>query len=84
MRSISPSDGARPLSALRPGQRGSVHHLRPHPGDRVDRLHALGVTHGAPITVLQTAPSFVFLCDQTELAVERVVADAIYIEVSEE
>jgi len=45
--------------------------------DRFDRLVALGVTPGASVTVLQVFPGIVFLCDQTELAVERSVAAAI-------
>jgi Fe2+ transport system protein FeoA len=51
--------------------------------DRVDRLVALGVTPGATITVLQTFPGIVFLCDQTELAVERAVADSIVVNIAE-
>jgi hypothetical protein len=34
---------------------------------------------GAAVTVLQTFPGIVFLCDQTELAIERKVADSILI-----
>jgi DtxR family Mn-dependent transcriptional regulator len=48
--------------------------------DRAERLAALGVTPGAPITVLQTFPSFVFVCDQTEMAVEPAVARCVYVE----
>jgi Fe2+ transport system protein FeoA len=47
--------------------------------DRFDRLVALGVTPGVSITVLQVFPGIVFLCDQTELVVERGVAAAIYV-----
>ena len=36
----------------------------------------LGVMPGARVTILQTFPGFVFLCDQTEFAVERTVAAA--------
>lgn len=50
----------------------------------MDRLLALGVTPGAPVTVLQTIPGVVFLCDQTELAVERAVADVIFVKPAEE
>ncbi|MGC4084294.1 MAG: FeoA family protein [Vicinamibacterales bacterium] len=71
------------LSALAPGARGTVHRIHAHGGDRVDRLVALGVTPGAPITVLQTFPGIVFLCDQTELAVERAVADTIFVTLAE-
>jgi hypothetical protein len=31
------------------------------------------------VTVLQTFPGIVFLCDQTELAVERGVAEAVLV-----
>jgi Fe2+ transport system protein FeoA len=65
-------------------QRGTIHHVRSHRGDRADRLLALGVTPGARVTVLQTAPGIVFLCDQTELAVEWSVAEAILVSVAEE
>ncbi len=50
---------------------------------RAERLAALGVTPGAPITVLQRFPGFVFVCDQTELAVEPEVARAILVEVQD-
>ena len=49
----------------------------------VERLVVLGVTAGAAVTVLQTFPGIVFLCDQTELAVERAVADTILVKPSE-
>jgi Fe2+ transport system protein FeoA len=49
-----------------------------------DRLLALGVSPGAGVTVLQTSPSIVFVCDQTEMAVERAVADAIFVRIAEE
>jgi Fe2+ transport system protein FeoA len=76
------SDGTRALSTLEAGQRGVVAHLSAHCG-RTDRLLALGVTPGASVTLLQTFPGIVFLCDQTELAVERGVADAILVRVQE-
>ena len=51
--------------------------------DRAERLTALGVTPGAPIVVLQRFPGVVFQCDQTELAVEPAVADAIFVDIDE-
>ena len=84
MRLVSGSKGLRTLSSLRPGARGTVHHVQARTRDRIDRLMALGVTAGAPVTVLQTFPGVVFLCDQTELAVERAVADTILVKPAEE
>jgi Fe2+ transport system protein FeoA len=83
MRLAFSSDRSRPLSALAEGTRATVSHVHPQGGDSVDRLLALGVTSGAPIVVLQTFPGVVFLCDQTELAVERAVADVILVKFAE-
>lgn len=73
------SNGLRSLSSLAAGASGEVVEVRAHSSGRTDRLLALGVTPGAAVTVLQTFPGVVFLCDQTELAVERAVADAILV-----
>lgn len=76
------SDGVRALSTLAVGTRGVIVEVsgrtREYAG-RADRLLALGVTPGASVTMLQTFPGIVFLCDQTELAVERAVADVVLV-----
>jgi len=77
MRLVSSSEQGRPLSSLREGTRGVIVEVRSADAGRADRLLALGVTPGAAVTVLQTFPGVVFLCDQTELAVERRVAAAV-------
>lgn len=69
----------RPLSQLPSGATGTIVEVQPHNGDRVDRLLAYGVTPGTTVVVLQTFPGIVFLCDQTELAVERDMADVILV-----
>ena len=76
------SDRRRPLAELSPGDRGVVARLAHPDRHRVDRLHALGVTPGARIVVLQTFPGIVFQCDQTELAIERGVGSAILIDLT--
>jgi DtxR family Mn-dependent transcriptional regulator len=75
------SEDSRRLSALRAGDRGIVTYVARDNADRADRLGALGVTPGARVIMLQTFPSVVFLCDQTELAVEPAVAGAILVDV---
>ena len=69
----------RSLVSLPEGARGVVVDVLAQSDLRADRLMALGVTPGARIEVLQTFPGIVFLCDQTELAVERDVAAAILV-----
>jgi Fe2+ transport system protein FeoA len=78
----SASDRLRSLSQLTPGERGVVVRIDADVKDRFDRLVALGVTPGVSITVLQVFPGIVFLCDQTELVVERGVAAAIQIRIT--
>jgi Fe2+ transport system protein FeoA len=77
---MSPSDRTRRLSNMDAGARGKVVRVTRENPDRADRLMALGVTPGAPVTVLQRFPGVVFLCDHTELAVEPAVARAIVVE----
>ncbi len=72
---------AQPLSVLRPGTWGRVLRVTRDLTSRAERLAALGVSPGATIHVLQTFPGIVFECDQTELAVERLVAGSIWVEV---
>jgi Fe2+ transport system protein FeoA len=76
------SDGVRPLSTLPVGARGIVVDVggRTHEeAVRAERLLAYGVTAGATVTLLQRFPGIVFQCDQTELAVERAVADGVLV-----
>lgn len=79
---MSRSSRARRLSTLAAGERGHVVGVMREAADRAARLGALGVTPGALVRVLQTFPSVVFLCDETELAVEPAVAQSILIDVS--
>ena len=68
------------LSTLRPGARGRSARVTRDLTGRTERLAALGVSAGASVRLLQTFPGIVFECDQTELAVERVVARSIFVE----
>jgi len=77
------SNGVRRLTELAEREHGVIVEVRAASGGRADRLLALGVTPGASVTLLQRFPGVVFLCDQTELAVERDVADAILVRPAE-
>ena len=66
-----------------PFDRGVIVEVHTHDEGRADRLLSLGVTPGASVTMLQTFPGVVFLCDQTELAVERRVANTILVRLQE-
>lgn len=74
------SESVQRLSSLRPGERGVVVEVVHGVDGRAHRLASLGVTPGAAVTVLQRFPGFVFLCDETELAIEPAVAKTILVE----
>lgn len=80
----SRSDRVRPLAGLEVGAAGVVVRVLRDRGGHADRLAALGVTPGARVRLLQKFPGVVFLCDETEIAVEREVARAVLVEVCEE
>ena len=73
------SSRVRTLAELSVGARGVVVEIAEGNDIRIDRLLSLGVTPGARVLVLQTFPGVVFLCDQTELAVERKVARSVVV-----
>ena len=78
--SVSSFERGRRLASLGVGERSVVLRvLRDNPA-RADRLMALGVTPGAHVRLLQRFPGFVFECDQTQLAIEPSVAQAILVE----
>ncbi len=79
IRLASSSNRVRSLASLDEGAHGVVVEVQTHAQARAGRLLALGVTPGAHVRVLQTFPGIVFTCDQTELVVERAVADAIFV-----
>lgn len=78
---MSRSDVSIPLAHLKPGTRGRIVRVTRDLTSRAERLAAMGVSAGASVIVLQTFPGIVFECDQTEMAVERLVARAILVEV---
>jgi Fe2+ transport system protein FeoA len=72
------------LTSLGEREWGVIVEVRAAAGGRADRLLSLGVTPGANVRLLQRFPGIVFQCDQTELAVERDVAGAIFVRPLEE
>ena len=68
-----------PLSSLPVGAHAIVSSVLRAATPRIEQLLSLGVTPGALVTMRERFPGVVFLCDHTELAVERMVADVILV-----
>ena len=73
-----------PLSQLTPGQKGKVAYIYAPESSKLQKLIAMGIYPGAPISLIQSFPSYVFQSGQTQFAVDKEIADAIYIRLVEE
>ena len=73
-----------PLSQLAQGQKGKVAYIYAPETGKLQKLMAMGVLPGAPIGLIQEFPSFVFQAGQTQFAVDKEIADAIYVRLIKE
>lgn len=68
-----------PLSELQVGQRGQIAYLRMSDPQRAQKLMAMGVLPGVPITLLHRSPSLVFEAGYSQFAVDREIAADIFV-----
>ncbi len=73
-----------PLSQLAQGQKGKVAYIYAPESSKLQKLMAMGILPGAPISLIQSFPSYVFQARQTQFAVDKEIADAIYVRLVEE
>ncbi len=67
------------LSQLAQGQKGKVAYIYAPESSQLQKLMAMGILPGAPISLIQSFPSYVFQAGQTQFAVDKDIADAIYV-----
>ena len=73
-----------PLSQLARGQKGKVAYIYAPESSQLQKLMAMGILPGAPISLIQSFPSYVFQARQTQFAVDKEIANAIYVRLVEE
>ena len=71
------------LSQLIPGQAGKVAYIHTNEPGQLQKLTGMGILPGAPISVLQDFPSYVFQIRQTQFAVDKEIAGSIYVRLME-
>jgi len=76
---VSTSRVVSPLSRLCEGQKGTVAYIAAEQLAQLRKLTAMGILPGAPISVLQTSPAFLLEAGHTQFAVDRDIADSIYV-----
>ncbi len=73
-----------PLTQLTQGQQGKVAYVYAPESGQLQKLMAMGILPGASVTLIQSFPSYVFRAGQTQFAVDKEIADAIYIRLVEQ
>ena len=73
-----------PLSQLSQGQKGKIAYVHASELNRLQKLMAMGIIPGTPITLIQRFPSYVFQVHQTQFAIDKEIADAIYVRLLKE
>ncbi|WP_292391439.1 FeoA family protein [Methanosarcina sp. UBA5] len=67
------------LCAMEPKKTGKIDHLETKNPGILQKLIAMGILPGMPITLLRRSPSYLFEVDQTRYAVDREIANHIYV-----
>lgn len=73
-----------PLSNLKPGEGGRIAYVHASDVEKLNKLMAMGVLPGEPVKLIRRLPSYVFKVGNTQYAVDRQIAEAIYVRLSDE
>lgn len=68
-----------PLGELEPGASGRVVYISTNDHQRLDRLTALGLFPGRVVKLHQKEPMIVLFLDETQLAIEKRLAEDVYV-----
>lgn len=68
-----------PLCELKPGQSGKIAYIQMLNPNRLQKLMAMGVLPGVPVTVNRNYPTFVFEAGYSQFAVDEEIAADIYV-----
>ncbi len=68
-----------PLSSMEAEEEGRVAYINAREPGHLQKLMAMGVLPGMSLRMIQTFPSFVFQVGQTQYAVDRELADCVYV-----
>ena len=72
------------LSKLKKQQHGKIVYIQTKKHKNLQKLLAMNILPGRSIEVIQTYPTYVFQIDRTQIAVDKEIAEDIYIRIDEE
>ena len=67
------------LCSMEPEKIGKISHLETKNPGILQKLISMGILPGMPVTLLRRSPSYLFEVDQTRYAVDREIANHIYV-----
>jgi len=67
------------LCAMESRKTGKIDHLETRNPGILQKLISMGILPGMPITLLRRSPSYLFEVDQTRYAVDKEIANHIYV-----
>jgi DtxR family Mn-dependent transcriptional regulator len=70
-----------PLSELVVGQKGKIAYIHSQEPQKLQKLMGMGVMPGMNVTLITRFPSYVFQLGQTQIAVDKDIAQDIYVRV---
>lgn len=73
-----------PLSQLKFGQRGKIVYIQGITDKNLQSLASLGILPGVTIRVKQTFPSYLFAIGNSEFAVDKSIAEAVYVRIEKD
>lgn len=73
-----------PLSQLKFGQKGKIVYIQGISDKNLQSLASLGILPGATIQIKQTFPSYLFAIGNSEFAVDKTVAEAVYVRIEKD
>jgi DtxR family Mn-dependent transcriptional regulator len=68
-----------PLSEMERSQKGRIAYINTKEHEKLKKLLAMGVLPGIQINLIQKFPSYVFQIGQTRFAVDKEIAEAVYV-----
>ncbi len=70
-----------PLSQMVSGARGKIAYVHAPQTAKLQKLMSMGILPGAPVVLQQSFPSYVFQVRQERFAVDKEIADSIYVRI---
>ena len=72
-----------PLAQMSVGEKGKIAYVHAPQATKLQKLMSMGILPGAPVSLIQRFPSFVFQVRQEQFAVDKEIAEAIYVRLVE-